>query len=93
MLARPVGTPGQARTTALVALVGAQLGQTIAVPGRTPLVVAAGAGSLVALAGVVQVPGVSHFFGCRPLLPHQWTIGLGSAAAATAAGVIWQRAR
>jgi cation-transporting ATPase I len=91
LLARPLATPGQASTTGLVALVGAQLGQTLAVRGRTPLVVAAGAGSLAALAGVVQVPGVSHFFGCRPLLPHQWAIGLGSAAAATAVAVLWQK--
>jgi cation-transporting ATPase I len=33
MLVRPVGTPGQARTTALVALVGAQLGQQLRCPG------------------------------------------------------------
>ncbi|HEX2299533.1 MAG TPA: cation-translocating P-type ATPase, partial [Pseudonocardiaceae bacterium] len=91
MLARPVSTPGQAGTTALVALVGAQLGQTIALPGRTPLVLAAGAGSLAALATVVQIPGISHFFGCRPLLPHQWAIGLGAAATTTAAGTLWQR--
>ncbi len=90
-LARPVSTAGQASTTGLVALVGAQLGQTIAVRGRTPLVVAAGAGSMAALATVVTVPGVSHFFGCRPLLPHQWGLALASSAAATGAAVAWQR--
>ncbi|ONI82627.1 cation-transporting ATPase [Saccharothrix sp. ALI-22-I] len=84
LLARPVSTSGQAGTTALVALVSAQLGQTVAVRGRTPLVVAAGVGSLVALAAFVQVPGVSRFFGNRPLLPHQWFIALTAAAAATA---------
>ncbi len=93
MLARPVSTPGQASTTGLVALVGTQLGQTIAVRGRTPLVVAAGAGSMAALATIVAVPGVSHFFGCRPLLPHQWGLALASSAAATGAAVVWQQFR
>ncbi len=91
MLARPVSTVGQASTTGLVAVVGAQLGQTMAVRGRTPLVVAAGAGSMAALATIVTVPGVSHFFGCSPLLPHQWALALGSSAAATGAAVIWQQ--
>jgi cation-transporting ATPase I len=93
MLARPVSTAGQASTTGLVALVGTQLGQTIAVRGRTPLVVAAGAGSMAALATIVTVPGVSHFFGCRPLLPHQWGVALASSAAATGAAVVWQQFR
>jgi cation-transporting ATPase I len=84
LVARPVSTPLQASTTALVALVGAQLGQTMAVRGRTPLVLAAGAGSFVVLGVVVQTPGVSQFFGCSPLMPHQWAIALGASAAATA---------
>jgi cation-transporting ATPase I len=82
-LARPVSTRAQAGTTALATLVSAQLAQTMAVRGRTPLVVAAGAGSLAVLGGIVQTPGLSQFFGCTPLLPHQWGIALGSAAAAT----------
>ncbi|MGW0889670.1 HAD-IC family P-type ATPase [Saccharopolyspora sp. NPDC002578] len=90
-LARPVSTPGQARTTGLVALVSAQLAQTLAVRGRTPLVLASGAVSLVVLFGVVQVPGVSHFFGSSPLLPHQWCLAAGSAIASTTAVVLWQR--
>ncbi len=92
LLAWPASLPGQTSTTALVALVGAQLGQTIAVRGRTPLVVGAVLGSSALLAIIVQVPGVSHFFGCRPLLPHQWGIALGSAGAATLAALLWQRA-
>lgn len=91
LLARPASLPGQTSTTALVALVGAQLGQTIAVRGRTPLVVGAVLGSGALLAIIVQVPGVSQFFGCRPLLPHQWGIALGSAGAATIAALLWQR--
>ncbi|WP_460429176.1 cation-translocating P-type ATPase, partial [Amycolatopsis endophytica] len=93
LLARPVGTPLQASTTGLVALVAAQLGQTMAVRGRTPLVLAAGAGSLLVLAGIVQVPGVSGFFGCSPLLPHQWGIALGAAGAATVTQFAVQRLR
>jgi cation-transporting ATPase I len=85
LLARPVSTAGQASTTALVTLVSAQLGQTVAVRGRTPLVIAAGLGSLVVLAAVVQTPGVSRLFGSRPLMPHQWGI---AALVATAATVV-----
>ncbi|QRP50938.1 HAD-IC family P-type ATPase [Amycolatopsis sp. FDAARGOS 1241] len=91
LVARTVSTPRQASTAGLVTLVAAQLGQTIAVRGRTPLVVAAGAGSLLALATIVQTPGVSRFFGCRPLLPHQWALALGAAATATVAQVVAQR--
>ncbi|WP_243787822.1 cation-translocating P-type ATPase [Saccharopolyspora gloriosae] len=90
-LAKPVSTPGQARTTGLVALVSAQLAQTLAVRGRTRLVLASGVVSLIVLFGVVQVPGLSRFFGSSPLLPHQWCIAVGSAIASTTAVVLWQR--
>jgi cation-transporting ATPase I len=90
LIARPVSTPGQAGTTGLVALVAAQLGQTIAVRGRTPLVLAAAIGSLLLLAAAVQLPGVSRVVGCRPLLPHQWAIALVAATAATVAQLIGQ---
>ena len=82
-LARPMSLAGQARTTGLVALVSAQLVQTLAVRGRTPLVLASGAVSFAVLFGVVQIPGLSHFFGSSPLLPHQWGIALGSAVVTT----------
>jgi cation-transporting ATPase I len=90
LLARPLGTVGQANTTGLVALVASQLAQTMTVRGRTSLVLASGAGSLIALGTVVQVPGVSQLFGCRPLLPHHWVLGLGAAGAATTAAMAWQ---
>ena len=35
------------------------------------------------LAGVVQTPGVSQFFGCTPLGPVGWGIAAGSALGAT----------
>jgi cation-transporting ATPase I len=73
--------PRRASTTALVGLVGAQLGQTLVTGWRSPLVVAASAGSAAALAVVIQTPVVSQFFGCTPLGPVGWSIGLGAAAA------------
>ncbi|MBZ9643409.1 cation-transporting P-type ATPase, partial [Streptomyces sp. PSKA30] len=80
VLARATGTRGHADTVALVALVTSQLLQTLADAGRDPVVAAAVAGSLVVLGVVVSVPGLSHFFGSRPLGPVGWTIALASAA-------------
>lgn len=88
--ARPVSTPAQASTSGLVALVGAQLGQTLVVRGRTSLVAAAVVGSFALLAITVQTPGLSHVVGCRPLLPHQWAIALTAATAASFAQLIAQ---
>ncbi|MGH3904956.1 MAG: HAD-IC family P-type ATPase [Pseudonocardiaceae bacterium] len=79
---------GQVSTVALVALVATQLGQTMVVRGRTPLVLGAGVASLAALTAIVQTPGVSQLFGCRPLTPHSWAIALTSATLATAAGLV-----
>ena len=79
LLGRLTGTRAQADTVGLVALVGTQLAQTVAAGGRDPVVLGAGFASFAALAVIVQVPGLSHFFGSRPLLPHGWAIGLGSA--------------
>lgn len=80
VVARVTGTRGRADTVALVALVTSQLLQTLQDAGRDPVVAAAVAGSLVALGVVVTVPGLSHFFGSRPLGPAGWTIALTSAA-------------
>jgi cation-transporting P-type ATPase I len=76
-------TPGRAGTVALVGIVGAQLGQTLVMGWRSPLVVAASVVSAAALAGIVQTPGVSQFFGCQPLGPVGWGIGLAAATAAS----------
>ena len=83
LAARLTGGRARAGTIALVALVDAQLLQTMLVGHRSPVVLAAGAVSLAALAFVIQTPGVSQFFGSRPLGPAGWAIGLGSAAVAT----------
>jgi cation-transporting ATPase I len=81
---RVTGMSGRrAGTVALIGVVGAQLGQTLLAGWRSPLVVAASLGSAGALAGVIQTPGVSQFFGCRPVGPLGWGIGLTAATAAT----------
>ncbi|GHH84800.1 cation-translocating P-type ATPase [Streptomyces capitiformicae] len=84
VVARATGTRGRADTVALVALVSSQLFQTLADAGRDPVVAAAVVGSLVVLGLVVSVPGLSHFFGSRPLGPVGWTIALASAAGSVA---------
>lgn len=78
--ARATGTRAHADTVSLVALVGSQLLQTLQDAGRDPVVAAAVVGSLVVLGVVVSVPGLSHFFGSRPLGPVGWTIAVASAA-------------
>nr|MDT0662732.1 cation-translocating P-type ATPase [Micromonospora sp. DSM 115978] len=82
-LARLTGRRRRAGTVALAALVGTQLGQTLVDGGASPAVLASTAGSLAVLAGVIQTPGVSQFFGCTPLGPVGWGIATGSAVAAT----------
>lgn len=87
VVARATGTRGRAGTVALVALVGTQLGQTVIVGRGTPLVVGATVVSGAALAAIVQTPGVSHFFGCRPLGPVGWTTAIGASVISTGASV------
>ena len=91
-VARVTGTPTRARTVALAALVGTQLGQTLVVGGRSPLVVGASALSAGALVTVIQTPGLSQFFGCRPLGPVAWCTAIGASATATGASIIVPRA-
>jgi len=87
VVGRATGTPGRAGTIALVALVGTQLGQTVVVGRGTPLVVGATVVSGAALAAIVQTPGVSHFFGCRPLGPVGWTTAISASVISTGAAV------
>ncbi|WP_164704711.1 cation-translocating P-type ATPase, partial [Blastococcus litoris] len=81
---RLTGTSGRASTMGLAALITTQLGQTAWAGRRSPLVLATAAGSLAVLVAVVQTPGLSRFFGCRPLTPLSWLTVLGWAAAGTA---------
>ncbi|MFN8041553.1 MAG: cation-translocating P-type ATPase [Acidimicrobiales bacterium] len=86
--ARLTGTPTRARTVGLAALVSTQLAQTVVAGGWSPTVLAASAGSLAVLVGVVQTPGLSQFFGCRPLGPVGWATALYASGAATVGSVV-----
>ncbi|WP_190192002.1 cation-translocating P-type ATPase [Streptomyces minutiscleroticus] len=83
LVARRTGRRARARTVALAALVATQLGQTLLIGGRDRSVVLSSLGSLLALAAVVQTPGLSHFFDCAPLGPFAWALALTAATAAT----------
>lgn len=65
LAARGTGTRAHASTVAITALVGAQLGQTLLVGGRDPVVLAVSLGSAAFLAGVVS----SHRSFARPTSP------------------------
>lgn len=87
---RFTGTPTRARTIALAALVGTQLGQTLVIGRHSPLVAGTALVSAGGLFAMVQVPGLSQFFDCRPLGPLGWGIvtaacGLGTASSVVAA--------
>lgn len=84
------GRPQRASTVALVALVSAQLGQTL-LDSRTPLVVLTAGGSLAVMGTLISIPGVSQLLGCTPLGPIAWAQALGSAGAATAAVAVATR--
>ncbi|MPY98225.1 MAG: HAD-IC family P-type ATPase [Actinophytocola sp.] len=90
-LARVTGRRQRAATIALAALVGTQLGQTLAIGGLDRRVLLASVGSALALGGIIQTPGVSQFFGCTPLGPVGWSIALGTSTSATVLGVIGDR--
>ena len=81
--ARLTGTADRARTVGLLALVGTQLGQTIASGGFTRPVVVTSLASSALLAAIVQIPGLSQFFGCRPLGPLGWATAIGASTVAT----------
>ena len=81
----------RASTIALGALVGAELGQTLLLAHRDPLVLGTALGSGAVLAAVIQTPGVSQFFGCTPLDPVAWAVVLTCSAAATVASAALPR--
>ena len=82
-VARVTGRARRASTVGLVSLVGTQLGQTLAIGRADPVVAAAALGSAGLLAGIVQTPGVSQFFGCTPLGPVAWCTAIGASVGAT----------
>ncbi|WP_405141746.1 cation-translocating P-type ATPase [Sphaerisporangium sp. NBC_01403] len=86
VLGRSTGTEARADTVGLIGLVSAQLVQTLMVGGRDRTVMAAASVSLACLFLVVSTPGLSQLFGCRPVGPFGWAIGLGSGTAAGVAG-------
>jgi magnesium-transporting ATPase (P-type) len=89
-MASVTGRPQRASTVALVALVGAELGQTL-LDSRAPLVVLTAAGSLVAMGTLISIPVVSQLLGCTPLGPVGWGQALGAAAGATVAIAVLNR--
>ncbi|MDF5755657.1 cation-translocating P-type ATPase [Spongiactinospora sp. TRM90649] len=82
--ARLTGSPARARTVGLLALVGAQLAQTLQAGGWDRTVLVSALGSTAALAAVVQTPGLSHFFGSVPVGPVGWSIATLAVAGALA---------
>ncbi|MEV0132533.1 HAD-IC family P-type ATPase [Dactylosporangium sp. NPDC050688] len=86
--AKATGTATRASTVALASLVGAQLGQTALASSGDRVVLGAAGASAAALVGVVQTPGLSQFFGCRPLGPVAWGIVLAATAAGTTVGAL-----
>jgi cation-transporting ATPase I len=88
---RATGRARRASTMSLASLVLTQLAQTLQTGWRSPAVLATGTVSALVLAGIIQTPGVSQFFGCTPLGPVAWTCVAGSAAAGTGAAVLVPR--
>jgi cation-transporting ATPase I len=87
-LARATGRGKRASTIGLAALIGTQLGQTLASGWDDPLVWAASVGSAAAMVGVIQTPGLCRLFGCTPLGPVGWGIAGGSALGATGLSLV-----
>ncbi|WP_232490858.1 HAD-IC family P-type ATPase [Mycobacterium dioxanotrophicus] len=82
MVGLMTGRRSRASTIALIALVAAQLGQTL-IDSRSALVIGTAAGSLLALGVVISTPGLSHLLGNTPLGPLGWAQALSCAAVAT----------
>lgn len=81
-----IGDRRGASTTALLALVGTQLGQTLSSGERSRQVVLTNVLTTLGLGLIIQTPGVSGTFGCRPLGPIGWTIAVSSSVLATTMG-------
>lgn len=88
---RLISSERRASTMALTALVGSQLGQTLGARGADRSVLVTSLSSALLLAAIIQTPGLSHFFGCRPLGPIGWSVALSASTGATLGGAIWSR--
>jgi cation-transporting P-type ATPase I len=84
-VSRLLGSHERASTVALLALVGTQLGQTLRAGELSRPVVATSVLSAATLGAIVQIPGLSHFFGCRPLGPLGWSTAALASIIATSA--------
>jgi cation-transporting P-type ATPase I len=78
----------RAGTVGLATLVGTELGQTLLLGGRDPLVLAMSLGSAAVLATAIQLPGISRFLGCTPLGPVAWSVVLACSAGGTLASAV-----
>jgi cation-transporting ATPase I len=87
VIGRFTGTRANANTIGLLALVGSQLGQTVVSGRYSRPVLVTSITSAALLATIVQTPGVSHLFGCRPLGPIGWATAIGASTAATYAAI------
>ncbi len=85
-IASVIGDRRGASTTALLSLVGTQLGQTVSSGDENREVVITSLVTLALLGMVVQTPIVSGMFGCRPLGPVGLGIAFGSSLSATLLG-------
>ncbi|MCW2702560.1 MAG: cation-transporter ATPase [Blastococcus sp.] len=92
-IGRFTGSRQRAGTMALATLIGTELGQTLLLGGRNPLVLATSLGSAAVLAAVIQLPGVSGFLGSTPLGPVAWSVVLACSAGATFASATLPRLR
>lgn len=85
-LASLIGDRRGASTTALLALVGTQLGQTLVSGEENKEVIWTSLVTVGLLGLIVQAPIVSGMFGCRPLGPLGLGIAVGSSVSATLVG-------
>jgi cation-transporting ATPase I len=84
-IGRFTGSRRRAGTMGLATLVGTELGQTLLLGRRNPLVLAASLGSAAVLMAIIQLPGVSTFLGSTPLGPVGWSVVLACSTVATIA--------
>ena len=88
---RFTGRARRAGSMGLAALVGTQLAQTLTTGWRSPLVVVTTLASAAVLVAVIELPGVSQFFGCTPIGPVAWAVVATSTAAATLLALLGPR--